>query len=93
MESKLSRNSTCTIAVIVLRIACPSEQSCAETRRNPDSFRWEHQVLAEAIVSGPHKRQGMPLPKPNWACSHSPYLPTPSLRRKVIIGHQLVNPD
>jgi hypothetical protein len=93
IDSKLSRNSTCTIAVIVLRIACPSEQSCAETRRNLGSFRWERQVLAVAIASKPHRRQEMPLPKPNWACSHPPYLPTPSLRRKVIIGHQLVNPD
>jgi hypothetical protein len=72
IESKLSRNSTCTIVVIVLRNACLSEQSCAETRRNLGSFRWGHRDLAVAIASRPHRRQGMPLPKPNWACSLSP---------------------
>lgn len=72
IDNKLSRNSTCTIVVMVLWNLCLSEQSCAETRRNLGSFRWEHQVLAVAIASRPHRRQGMPLPKPNWACSLSP---------------------
>jgi hypothetical protein len=32
-------------------------------------------------------------PKAQLGMSISPYLPTPSLRRNVIIGHQFVNPD
>jgi hypothetical protein len=62
----------CTIVVMVLRNLCLSEQSCAETRRNLGSFRSEPRVLAVAIASRPHRLQGMPLPKPNWACSLSP---------------------
>src|ERR1039457_1962539 len=42
IESKRSRNSTCTIVVIVLRNACLSEQSCAETRRE-DPSGWNPQ--------------------------------------------------
>jgi hypothetical protein len=39
IDNKLSRNSTCTIVVMVLRNLCLSEQSCAETRREFGSFR------------------------------------------------------
>jgi hypothetical protein len=64
----------------------------AETRRNLGSFRSEHQVLAAAIASRPHRRQGMP-PQTQLGMFFLSYLPSPSLRRNVIIGHQFVNPD
>jgi hypothetical protein len=69
------------------------EYSRVETRRTWGSFKWELPVLAEAIASRLCRQQEMPLPKSNQAYFLSPYRLTPSLRRNVIIGHQLVNAD
>ncbi len=57
------------------------------------SLRLHIEVAVTSVASRPRRRQEMPRPKPNWPRSLSPYLPTPSLRKTVIIGHQFVNPD
>jgi hypothetical protein len=65
----------------------------AETRRNQSSFKLELPTWAEATGSGSRIPPMLQPAKPIQACFSFSSLPTPSLRRKVIIGHQLVKPD
>ncbi len=74
IESCVGKFSTCTIVVMVFRKTNPSERFVAETRRKLGSFRWEHQVLAIAIASGPNRRR-KPHPKTTRTRSYSPICP------------------
>jgi hypothetical protein len=65
----------------------------AETRRNQRSFRLELPTWAETIGSRSRIRSELRPAKPIQACFSLSGLPTPSLRKKVIMGHQLVKPD
>src|SRR5690242_6242700 len=65
----------------------------AENRRSHRSFKLELPAWVEAIESEICIRPALLSAKPIQAWFSFSWLPTPSLRRNVIIGHQLLNPD